>query len=74
MRQLFRKEYAKELEDTETALTAESVSVLTTQPLVALRAKSEPTAPSVQIEVDTQPTPSQPEKRGFWSSLFKKRE
>ncbi len=87
MRQLFRKEYAKELEDTQMSLETEpglSMSMtlgdsrLPTSPPTGT--PTEPRVvqpPSVQIEV-TDPTtpPPDPEgekPRGFWGSLFKKR-
>jgi serine/threonine protein kinase len=97
MRQLFRKEYAEELHDSSVALSADPVSVLTTQPLAALRAGSEPAAvatgttpiPAIHHStvasatgVETPPAlaaagtvvpPGDPERRGFWASLFKKR-
>nr|HEX4316882.1 serine/threonine-protein kinase [Kofleriaceae bacterium] len=81
MRQLFRKEYAEELADAEVALSAESVSVLATQPLPQVRApRGEPTAPTIELETQPTPAPVTPppaespdEPKGFWSSLFKKK-
>lgn len=88
MRQLFRKEYAKELEDTQMSLETEpglSMSMtlgdsrMPTSPPTGT--PTEPRGvqpPSVQIEVSTDPTtpPPDPEgekPKGFWGSLFKKR-
>jgi len=86
MRQLFRKEYAKEIEETQVSLDAEpgssmSMSITTT----AGRMETEPltTGPVTETIPRANPMPVPPpaapvppapeEKRGFWGSLFKKR-
>jgi serine/threonine protein kinase len=89
MRQLFRKEYAKELEETQLALDAEPGSSMSMSITQTGRMQ---TAPPLGTPTDTlsrgipmpeplplppamppQPEPLEPEKRGFWGSLFKKR-
>jgi serine/threonine protein kinase len=80
IRQLFRKEYAKELEETQQALDAEPAFAGAG---VAYRAASdlEPsitaTLSSVEIiadEPEPPPEPNPPDKtRGFWGSLFKRK-
>lgn len=79
MRQLFRKEYAKEQEDMQVALDTEpggaSMSVTTTGRLPALAAPPEPPRPPPPPAPPPAPPP-RPEgdkPRGFWGSLFKKR-
>jgi serine/threonine protein kinase len=86
MRQLFRKEYAKELEDTQLSLETEpmgfaQMSVTTRQPSTiegtptatfhAGRQAPEPTPPPPSGP--PQGTPDDDKPRGFWGSLFKKR-
>jgi eukaryotic-like serine/threonine-protein kinase len=88
MRQLFRKEYAKELEDTEMAFGAEPGAALTTtgrhtrRPTASPSPPTEPstpTMPSVEIVPMPEPAPRPrlPERddrpRGFWGSLFKRK-
>ena len=89
MRQLFRKEYAKELEDTQMSLETEpglSMSMtmtdsrMPTSPPTGTPTEPRIPPPSVQIirEPDvvdpTTPPPDPADKpKGFWGSLFKKR-
>jgi serine/threonine protein kinase len=81
MRQLFRKEYAKEVEDTQMSLEATLASGSVTLPPSP--------RPSAQLPVPVSGTPTDPipqitepaalperdgdKPRGFWGSLFKKR-
>jgi serine/threonine protein kinase len=82
IRQLFRREYAKELEDTELSLDTEPggyVPQITTEP--APQIAGTPTQPvprnvmaplvGEQPVIEPQPDPEKP--RGFWGSLFKRR-
>ncbi len=90
MRQLFRKEYAKEIEETQLALDSEpglSMSVtqtgrMQTAPPSAAGTPTETVPRTTPIphpeplpppQHEPQPEPPEPEKRGFWGSLFKKR-
>ncbi|HEY0252805.1 MAG TPA: hypothetical protein VGC41_14820, partial [Kofleriaceae bacterium] len=89
MRQLFRKEYAKEIEDTQMALSAEPGTGFTIhrQPTAQIEAQTDLRGEVDLIEVsDVEPsiptgTPGQlpvqgndPDKpRGFWGSLFKRK-
>jgi eukaryotic-like serine/threonine-protein kinase len=82
MRQLFRKEYAKEVEDTqlslEASITSTSLSMSgshRTQTSPQLPVAGTPTDPLVRL---AEPEPADPvqghdKPRGFWGSLFKKR-
>jgi serine/threonine protein kinase len=78
MRQLFRKEYAKELEESEQALEAE--------PGFAMAAASYRTGPEASItgsltpveieqipDTDPPPPPPSDKTRSFWGSLFKRK-
>ena len=76
MRQLFRKEYAKEVEDAQLSLEASTVPgglsmAMTTAP------RPQPVAPPPPLAVVREPVAqiaSPADKpRGFWGSLFKKR-
>lgn len=82
MRQLFRKEYAKELEETQTSLEIATGP----QPVLGTPAEPLPRAvvnrpppqipPTPPVEQPTTfptDTPEDPKPRGFWGSLFKKR-
>ena len=89
MRQLFRKEYAKEIEDTQLALDAEPGNGMTmsisqtgrmqAQPPGASGTPTETVPRSGPMPLPEPPPapapvqPAEPEKRGFWGSLFKKR-
>jgi eukaryotic-like serine/threonine-protein kinase len=86
MRQLFRKEYAKELEDTQLSLETEPAGMSFPQMSVTHRAPSTDGTPTATIPAARQtaePTPPPPQgtppdddgdkPRGFWGSLFKKR-
>ena len=81
MRQLFRKEYAKEIEETQVSLDAEpgssmQMSITTHRLDTAPPAPVTETIPSVPPIPPPPPSPPvepEPEKRGFWGSLFKKR-
>jgi hypothetical protein len=83
MRQLFRKEYAKELEDFEMALAAQpdanrsafggdTLEVARTQTMPPM---SEPTddGPAVYVSSGTPAPPEDDKPRGFWGSLFKRK-
>jgi serine/threonine protein kinase len=82
MRQLFRKEYAKEVEDTQMSLEA-SLAAGGLSMATGLRAPTQPLAPPIagtptdaepSIEEPVDPPASNGDKpRGFWGSLFKKR-
>src|SRR5262249_49909029 len=78
MRQLFRKEYAKEVEDTQMSLDASvasgsSASFRTqTSPQLPLPSRT-PTQPMPLVEPTDAPTTGGDKPRGFWGSLFKKR-
>ena len=79
VRQLFRKEHAKEIEDTALSLEAEPGGMSTPIP----RAPTVPpiagtpteTVPRVMISplIEHEPDPDPDKPRGFWGSLFKKR-
>jgi serine/threonine protein kinase len=87
MRQLFRKEYAKEIEETQVSLDAMpgdgmSMSITTTgrmetQPPPPTGPVTETIPRGTMMPAPLPPAPVQPpepeEKRGFWGSLFKKR-
>jgi len=85
MRQLFRKEYAKEIEDTQLSLETEPAGMSFPQMSVSQRASGPgmpietiPAArpPIVEAPPSLPPTSTPPEEdkpRGFWGSLFKKR-
>jgi serine/threonine protein kinase len=77
MRQLFRKEYARELEEIQTALEAQpGMSVYVhRQPTAQLETPTEPRLAEIQIiEVEAEPSQPEPDKpRGFWGSLFKRK-
>jgi serine/threonine protein kinase len=74
MRQLFRKEYAKELEETETALTGGGgppsipPGVEQSQPSMQVFA-----APPEPIEQPPEGSRPDDKPRGFWGSLFKRK-
>ena len=85
MRQLFRKEYAKEVEDTQIALDL-APSITTTGRMLAQQpsASGTPSGPLPRVTLPPEPAPEppppppapppEPEKpRGFWGSLFRKR-
>jgi serine/threonine protein kinase len=77
IRQLFRKEYAKELEETQIALETEPGGAFSSgtdrTPTVQIETQIE--TPSMEIIDEPQPAPVGPEDkpRGFWGSLFKRR-
>src|SRR5436190_12293237 len=82
MRQLFRKEYAKELEDTQLSLETEpgalsfpSLQVMRPQTLpgVGRPTPVPPSAPDAPITEEPPPDDSPDKPRGFWGSLFKKK-
>jgi serine/threonine protein kinase len=82
MRQLFRKEYAKEVEDAQTSLDASlappAVAIAPERrgspPPVAAPVVGTPPEPVTLNGEHTGPTDPAPDKpRGFWGSLFKKR-
>jgi serine/threonine protein kinase len=89
MRQLFRKEYAKEIEDTQLALDAEPGNGMTMSITQPGRMQTQPPNPGGTVtetvpragamplpespQAPPPPEPAEPEKRGFWGSLFKKR-
>jgi serine/threonine protein kinase len=80
MRQLFRKEYAKEIEETQTALEAQPgfSAYVHRQPTAqtAMETPTEPRMESVEIMETSDIDPANPEpegKRGFWGSLFKRK-
>ncbi len=86
MRQLFRKEYAKELEDTQLALETEpgglSMSMVTPRPPTSPPPTpvGTPTQqPGFTIEADDQVLPIEPppplgeKRKSFWETLFRKR-
>jgi serine/threonine protein kinase len=79
MRQLFRKEYAKELEEIQTALEAQpGMSVYVhRQPTANVETPTEPRHEVVEIVEASEVEPSvreEPDKpRGFWGSLFKRK-
>jgi hypothetical protein len=82
MRQLFRKEYAKELEETQQALEAQpgftppAFSAPVPQPYDTATTETNP--PSVELIAEATPGDPPPETdgnkpRGFWGSLFKRK-
>ena len=80
MRQLFRKEYAKELEEIQTALEAQpGMSVYVhRQPTANTETPTEPRSVEVveiveasEVEPSVREEPDKP--RGFWGSLFKRK-
>jgi len=89
VRQLFRKEYAKELEETQTALDTEpgsgnTMHTITTAGRMLVpspppnAADRDPQPDEIEIsqveEVDTPVSPMDPDKpKGFWGSLFNKK-
>jgi serine/threonine protein kinase len=87
MRQLFRKEYAKEQEETQIALDSSissassdhgmTISITQTGPLDSQppNAAGTPTEATMSFapQAPAPPDPPEPEKRGFWGSLFKKK-
>jgi eukaryotic-like serine/threonine-protein kinase len=79
MRQLFRKEYAKELEEIQTALEAQpGMSVYVhRQPTANTETPTEPRHEVIEIVEASEVEPSireEPDKpRGFWGSLFKRK-
>jgi serine/threonine protein kinase len=85
MRQLFRKEYAKEIEDTQVSLETEPAGMSFPQMSVTRAPSTEgtPTATMPATRPIAEPTPPPPQgtapeedpdkPRGFWGSLFKKR-
>jgi serine/threonine protein kinase len=82
MRQLFRKEYAKELEETQMAIEAEPsafhVPMYNRTPTGQMETPTEPQvveSPHVadeQIEIERQ-EPEGDKPKGFWGSLFKRK-
>jgi serine/threonine-protein kinase len=85
IRQLFRREYAKELEETEMALAAEpglsfAMPFAGRAPTGQITETPTDTMPSVKIEVPPDAPPPVDESgnnggkpRGFWGSLFKRK-
>ncbi|HEX7836452.1 MAG TPA: serine/threonine-protein kinase [Kofleriaceae bacterium] len=81
MRQLFRKEYAKEVEDTQMALDALPLPAVVIAPgrlsapmaAVAVPATDPGTGPTESSEPDEPTAQIRDRPRGFWSNLFKKR-
>ncbi|HSN24977.1 MAG TPA: hypothetical protein VLT45_01795, partial [Kofleriaceae bacterium] len=83
MRQLFRKEYQKELEDTQLALDAEPGFVAQihrqpTAPHFEPAATTETKNPHIEVVADATPsaeppTPDGEKPKGFWGSLFKRK-
>lgn len=81
MRQLFRKEYAKELEDTQLALEAQpGFSQPAFSPPVTTQfdtGTTETNPPSVEMIAEATPGDAPPDDgnkpRGFWGSLFKRK-
>jgi len=74
IRQLFRKEYAKEVEDTELALETTSITPDHGQPATPLPVMTEDVPPITEpADAETPPPAPNGEPRGFWGSLFKKR-
>jgi serine/threonine protein kinase len=86
IRQLFRKEYAKELEETQQALESEPLAAATTQtgrmravepPPMGLTTPPGDTMPGVEISQVEEPeppvTPDPDKPKGFWGSLFRKK-
>jgi serine/threonine protein kinase len=82
MRQLFRKEYAKEIEDTQLALDAEPGFVPAFHQAAAPQqfdaASTETNNPQIEMQVDgtpsaPPPSPDGEKPKGFWGSLFKRK-
>ncbi len=89
MRQLFRKEYAKDLEETQISLDAEpgepvpraagssQLATPTNLPTVPGGTPTQPVpraaAGRADAPTDPDPRPGDDGRRGFWASLFKKR-
>ncbi len=78
MRQLFRKEYAKEIEETQTALEAQPgfSAYVHRQPTANTETPTEPRMEVLEIVEpgDFDPGGGEPEgKRSFWGSLFKRK-
>jgi hypothetical protein len=82
MRQLFRKEYAKEVEDTQMALEASlgpgslsmSSTSLRSQAALPLPVTGAPSDEVPHVTAPAEPPAVDGDKpRGFWGSLFKKR-
>jgi hypothetical protein len=85
MRQLFRKEYAKELEDTQLALDAQPgfTAAFSSPPQPAAAAQfdvptTETNNPHIEMSVDATPSAAPPhdgdnKPKGFWGSLFKRK-
>jgi serine/threonine protein kinase len=80
VRQLFRKEHAKEIEDTALSLEAEpggmSSPIIPRAPTVPpIAGTPTETVPRVMISplIEQEPDPDPDKPRGFWGSLFKKR-
>ena len=81
MRQLFRKEYAKEVEDTQMSLDASLAppSVAMTErrgsptPAPPISGTPPDTGPLGELSATDHPTQPNDKPRGFWGNLFKKR-
>jgi serine/threonine protein kinase len=86
IRQLFRKEYAKEIEDSQLSLDAEpggySLSITTADPSPVVagtptqpvpRAMGAPLVDDLGARPVIEPPPDPEKPRGFWGSLFRKR-
>ena len=83
MRQLFRKEYAKEVEDTQMSLEASLAAGGLSMSSAGLRSQTAPPLPAPAAGTPTdelhiaepvdQPAGNSDKPRGFWGSLFKKR-
>src|SRR3954465_8909464 len=79
-RQLFRKEYAKEVEDTQMSLEASLAQPMVTAPprppttgaMTAVAGPPDATPSPAESPTDS-PTAPHDRARGFWGSLFKKR-
>jgi len=83
MRQLFRKEYQKEIEDTQLALDAEPgfVAQIHRQPTAQFDAATTETKnPKIEVAAEATPSVEMPpigpdgeKPKGFWGSLFKRK-
>jgi serine/threonine protein kinase len=79
MRQLFRKEYAKEVEDTQMSLDALPLPAVVIAPgrpsgsMPAIAVPPTDPGPSEPSEPDEPTAQLRDRPRGFWSNLFKKR-
>jgi hypothetical protein len=80
MRQLFRKEYAREVEDTQTSLDASPQPAVAIAPArqsapmpVGAGTPPDPVPGVGAADEPSEPTALRDKPRGFWSSLFKKR-